>query len=131
VVEEGVDVKLENGNMDTKGTFKISLRNLLTILGLLGCFVGVYLGMRLTIAGQSADIAQIALKQDMKMEAFTAAQDARLQAIQVTQDVIKADIGLIKNQVGLMALAQQQFEVQLVVLKLQVQQLKESQRIGP
>jgi len=98
---------LENGVMETKGTFRISLRNLLVIIGFVLSIASVLYGQQASIASQSAKIEQIAV-----------VQTAQLQTIQT-------DIQAIKIQIGDIALSQQATEIKVALLQLQVRQLEE------
>jgi len=98
---------LESEVMETKGTFRISLRNLLTIIGFVLAVAGVLYGQQASIASQSAKIEQIAV-----------VQNAQLQTIQT-------DIQAIKAQIGTIALSQQATEIKVAILQLQVKQLEE------
>jgi hypothetical protein len=98
---------LENGVMETKGTFRISLRNLLVIIGFVLSIASVLYGQQASIASQSAKIEQIAV-----------VQTAQLQTIQT-------DVQAIKIQIGAIALSQQATEIKVALLQLQVRQLEE------
>jgi len=106
-------ISLENDLMETKGTFKLSLRNVITLLGFFATMSAMFYGQQASISSQGERIEKIAIM-----------QDARMEAIKVAQEVIKTDVGAIKTQMSFINLQQQKFEIDIAVMKLQLKQLE-------
>lgn len=100
-------VQLENDIVDTKGTFRLSLRDIIVIVAFVVSLSGQWYASKST------------------METLVAGQTGKMDLLKAGQDVIKQEIAAIKNQNSLMALQQQKIEVDIAVMKLQIRKLEE------
>jgi len=98
-------IAVENDLMD-KGTFKLSLRDIIVIISFVVALSGQWYASKST------------------MEALVVGQNGKMELIRAGQEVIKADIAAIKTQNGILCLQTQKIEVDIAVMKLQIRGLE-------